>query len=283
MLCVVAIVTVAGTVAHVRGNVAEVQSGIDAGSSSLDPQKMIEAQRSFFNARYDDAAALTLELRASSPEDLAVCELRTSALLFQIKAALGDRPDKDKAFKQCAECAGVMATFLSEIARGQVLARARLRAAPDDDEARFFLGKIDLNYVWLQLGTLGRKTGWDEYWEARKSLDAVLARNPAHVRARVARAWIDYIVDTRMPRGTRWMLGGGNRKKALLDVQKAVEADASYFEHVEAMFALWDLQVRERNVAAASTTARVIARDFPDNRELTKFLERHHPAPPPPR
>jgi len=61
----------------------------------------------------------------------------------------------------------------------------------------FFLGKLDLNYVWLQLGPLRRKTGWDEYWEARRSLDAVLKANPRHVRARVARAWIDYIVDTR--------------------------------------------------------------------------------------
>jgi hypothetical protein len=31
------------------------------------------------------------------------------------------------------------------------------------------------------------------------------------LRARVARAWIDYIVDTRMPLGTRWLLGGGNK------------------------------------------------------------------------
>jgi hypothetical protein len=26
-----------------------------------------------------------------------------------------------------------------------------------------FFGKLDLNCVWLQLGPLGRKTGWDEY------------------------------------------------------------------------------------------------------------------------
>jgi hypothetical protein len=25
--------------------------------------------------------------------------------------------------------------------------------------------------MWLQLGTLGRKTGWDEDWEARRSLN----------------------------------------------------------------------------------------------------------------
>jgi hypothetical protein len=52
----------------------------------------------------------------------------------------------------------------------QAIARARLEVDPGDEQMLFFLGKVDLNYVWLQLGTLGRKTGWDEYWEARRSL-----------------------------------------------------------------------------------------------------------------
>ncbi len=52
-------------------------------------------------------------------------------------------------------------------------------------------------------GRSAEKTGWDEYWEARRSLDFVVRRQPQHVRALVARAWIDYIVDTRMPWGTR--------------------------------------------------------------------------------
>ena len=48
-----------------------------------------DAQREFYNARYDTAAAQTLELRTSDPEDLAAHELRASALLFQLKNALG--------------------------------------------------------------------------------------------------------------------------------------------------------------------------------------------------
>jgi hypothetical protein len=47
---------------------------------------------------------------------------------------------------------------------GVALAHERLQSTPDDDTARFFLGKLNLNYVWLQLGPLGRKTGWDQYW-----------------------------------------------------------------------------------------------------------------------
>ena len=129
--------------------------------------------------------------------------------------------------------------------------------------------------MWLQLGTVGRKTGWSEYWEARKSLDAVLKHNPDHVRAQVARAWIDYIVDTKLPRGTKWMLGGGNRKKGLLRVQEAAQSAVEPFVQAEAMFGLWDMQVRERNMADAVVTARALARDFPDNQDLAKFLASH--------
>ena len=237
-----------------------------------------DAQSLFFNAQYDAAAALALELRTSDPDDLAIWELRTSSLLFQLKAELDDHADKEKAFKRCLECPGLLTAFLGDTARGVALAHERLQSTPDDDTARFFLGKIDLNYVWLQLGPLGRKTGWDEYWEARRSLDAVLARDPGHVRARVARAWIDYIVDTRMPFGTKWLLGGGNRKRAVLVMRDAASADADFFVHAEARFALWDLQVRERNVPAAVAVARGLAADFPENPELAKYLDAHGPA-----
>ena len=209
----------------------------------------------------------------SDTDDLASVELRSSALLFQIRSLLEGRPAKDDALKRCAPCPGLIAAFFAEVRHGQNLARAKVRANPADDETLFFLGKLDLNYVWLQLGPLGRKTGWDEYWEARRSLDAVLERNPRHVRARVARAWIDYIVDTKMPWGTRWLLGGGNRKQALTDVREAAGMDAEFFTHAEAEFALWDMQLRERDMIQATEAARRLARDFPDNREVAAFLE----------
>ena len=88
------------------------------------------------------------------------------------------------------------------------------------------------------------------------------------MRARVARAWIDYIVDTKMPWGTRWVLGGGNRKRALTDVREAAQMESDFFTHTEAEFALWDMEVRERNMAYATDVARRLAHDFPDNREL---------------
>jgi len=266
------------------GAVVCLSTGTDASQSvaldrsvPLDRPTLAEAQRLFYNARYDEAAALILAWRSSDTEDLAAYEIRTSALHFQLKGALGDHPDKEKTFKQCVPCPDLMAAFLSDTARGQALARARLRSNPGDEAALFFLGKLDLNYVWLQLGTLGRKTGWDEYWEARKSLDAVLQGNPRHVRARVARAWIDYIVDTRMPRGTRWLLGGGSKKRALVAVRQAASTEADFFIHAEAEFALWDMQVRERNLTEATAIARRLAGDFPENHELVHFLKVNDP------
>ena len=239
----------------------------------LERSTLTDAQSLFYNARYAAAAALTLALRVSDTEDLASLELRSSALLFQLRGLLERRPGKDDPLRNCATCPDLIAEFLADVQRGQTLARTTLRSIPGDEAALFYLGKLNLNYVWLQLGPLRRKTGWDEYWEARRSLDAVLTHNPRHVRARVARAWIDYIVDTRMPWGSRWLLGGGNRKRALTDVREAAQMESDFFSHAEAEFALWDMQVRERDMAQATDVARRLARDFPDNREVAAFLE----------
>ena len=165
--------------------------------------------------------------------------------------------------------------FVRDTRAGQAAARAKVKASPNDDAALFLVGKLDLNWVWLQAGTLGRKTGWSEYWEARHSLDAVLKHNPQHVRAKVARAWIDYIVDTRLPRGTKWVLGGGSRKRALQALREAVMADADTFTKAEARFGLWDMLVREKNYSEAVVVARELAKDFPENTDLPKFLKAH--------
>lgn len=235
-----------------------------------------DAQHLFYNASYEAAAALTLDLASPEGEGLAACELRTSALLFQLKRLLGNQSDKSAAFKRCAACPALMSAFLRDIERGQTLARNSLKLDPADEEALFFLGKIDLNYVWLQLDLLGKKTGWNQYWEARRSLDAVLSRNPHHVRALVARAWIDYIVDTRLPRGTKWLLGGGGggKKRAMTVIRQAADTESDFFVRAEAGFALWEMQVRERRMAEAKEVALGLARDFPENQQLTEFLAR---------
>jgi len=245
---------------------------------------LTDAYRLFYNARYEEAAALAMALR-STTQDLENDEVRTSALLFQLRGLLNgqdardndNKSQKSEMLKACAKCAEVMAAFMVDLHHGQALARARLKTKPNDEEALFFLGKLDLNYVWLELGLLGHKTGWDEYWEARKSLDAVLKQNPNHVRARVARGWIDYIVNTRMPWGTRWILGGGNKKRGLASVREAAKMDADAWTRAEAEFALWDMNVREKNFDDATVIAQRLGRQFPENREVAKFLAMRTP------
>jgi hypothetical protein len=236
------------------------------------------AQLEYYNARYEAAAALTLGPCTTDANGVAACELHTAARLLQIRHALGASAGKASAWKDCLGCPALLSGFKLALARGQVLARAKLLDQPLDDETLFLLGKLDLNYVWLQLGTLGHKTGWDEYWEGRHALDNVLARQPGHVRARVARGWVDYIVDTKMPRGTRWLLGGGNKKKGLLAIREAAGTESDFFTRAEARFALWDTQVRERDASGALATASILIRDFPENQELRKFIETHRSA-----
>ncbi len=229
------------------------------------------AQSLFYNGQYAEAAEAT-ETLVGGEADLAAHELRTAALLFQLRRAIGEPQDKEKAFKACQRCAGLYADFMTQLKAGQQDARTVLKAHPGDANALFFLGKLDLNYVWLVLGTLGRRTGWEEYWEARHSLDAALVVQPTHLRARVARAWIDYIVDTRMPWGTGWLLGGGNKKRALAVMREAADAPGDFYDSAEALFGLWDMQVRERRFTEALDSARRLTVLFPNNPEVTRFI-----------
>jgi hypothetical protein len=252
-----------------------------AAAGQLDPT-LDDARHLFYNAQYH-AAAETANgvVPVSGDDELARDELRTAALLFQLKALLetpdGKRGDPRQALERCLPCGPLIAAFTADFTHGQNLARARLKADPADEAALFYLGKLDLNYLWLQLGPLRRKTGWDEYWEARRSLDAALKLNPGHVRARVARAWIDYIVDTRMPWGARWLLGGGDKKRALRTLGEAAATESDFFTQAEAEFGLWDMLVRERKVAEAVEIAERLGARFPDNPEVARFLEARRP------
>ena len=269
VLSVLAMAALAAPAAAAQSDGMSGQCGGD-----VDRTPLTVAQRLFYNGEYEQAAALTSA--ACGPADsLELCELRTSALLMWIKKAMGDAANKEKAWKACTKCQELMPLFVADTSRGQETARAALHANADDVATRFLLAKLDLNYVWLQLGILGRKTGWREYWEARRSVDKVLSVNPSHLRARVARAWIDYIVDTRMPLGTRWLLGGGDKKRGLLSMREAARADGEFYARAEAGFALWDVQTREKQMTEAVVTARRLACDFPANEGLRHFLQKH--------
>ena len=51
--------------------------------------------------------------------------------------------------------------------------------------------------------------------------------------------------------------------------------DAEFFVATEALFGLWDMEQREAHIDEALAVARRLARDFPDNDEIAKFLRRH--------
>jgi tetratricopeptide (TPR) repeat protein len=232
-----------------------------------------DAQRLFYSARFEDAASAARDLTIANPDDLAAWELRTSALHFQLRRLIGNARDKKAAFARCAACGPVLDTFLEDTNRGRAVARARLEKNAMDDDAQFFLGKMDLSYLWLQLSTLDRKTGWNEYWEAKRLLEAILEQNPMHVRARVARAWMDYIVGTRVPWGTRWVMGGGNRDRGLKMVREAAQTPAEFYVGVEARFGLLEMLTREGQRDEALVVAKELLEKFPENRDLIRFIE----------
>ncbi len=246
------------------------------GEDSPEGAELAAAQIQFYSGRYEAAAATALaQIRADSPS-LWAHELRSTALLFQIKRLIPlDTPDKGRALRECTTCADLIAAFEAATRAGLDAARGILKADAANIDAQFVLGKLDLNHVWLYLGTLGRKTGWNEYWEGRRAIEAVLAREPNHLRARVAWAWIDYIVATKMAPGTRWILGGGNKKRAMAAMRDATAHNDDSFAGVEARFAVWDLHVREKNVDGALRAAHALAKEFPENPDILAFLDKH--------
>ena len=68
-------------------------------SARADAPALADAQRAFFNARYQTAADLALALQASDAEALAPYEVRTSALHFQLRDALGQDTDKGQSLQ----------------------------------------------------------------------------------------------------------------------------------------------------------------------------------------
>jgi hypothetical protein len=250
------------------------------GSTRIEAATLDDAQRLFYTSLFPESAAAAHAILETEPDNLAAWEVRTSALHFQLRRLLGEPKDRKAAMAKCAECRAVLTTFLDDVNTGRAAARARIAKAPDDDEARFFLGKLDLSYLWMQLSTLGRKTGWDEYWEAKRLLEGILEKNPMHVRGRVARAWMDYIVGTRVPWGTRWVMGGGSKSRGLAMVREAAQTPADHYTQVEAQFGLWEMLARDGKRDEAVGVAKELLKKFPENKDLARFVQNDgRPAP----
>jgi len=230
------------------------------------------AQQLFYSGKYLEAMAATAPLRQVPGSALGAYELRTSALHFRIKRLLGSAKDKEAAFKQCQSCADLLKEFMADVTAGRVLAREGLKSAPRDEAQLYLLAKLDLNEVWLNNSTLGRRKGFGLYKDARREIDSVLAINPNNLRARVAHAWIDYAVDTRVPFGFKWILGGGDRKRALKNMREAAAMKGGHWEEAEASFGLWEMLAAEKMTNDALTVARQLIVTFPENEELQRFV-----------
>src|SRR5512132_4417048 len=83
------------------------------------PPTLQAAQTMFYHGRYAETAEVTRELCTADVITLPACEVRTSALLFQVRRAIGESPDKNKAFTQCEECPALLAIFVAETRRAQ--------------------------------------------------------------------------------------------------------------------------------------------------------------------
>jgi hypothetical protein len=86
---------------------------------------------------------------------------------------------------------------------------------------------------------------------------------------------MDYIVGTRVPWGTRWMFGGGNRTRALQAVREAAQVSGDFYTEVEADFALWEMLSRDKKMAEAVAVAKELQVRFPENPDLPRFIEQN--------
>jgi hypothetical protein len=83
---------------------------------------------------------------------------------------------------------------------------------------------------------------------------------------------MDYIVGTRVPWGTRWVMGGGDRDRALKTLRDDPPPQADFYAKVEADFALWEMLAREGKRAEALPVAQGLLAKFPENEDLAKFV-----------
>lgn len=233
-------------------------------------EKINEARERFYEEKYEEAQRVTLVARSLEPSDPESYELSTTVMLFQLKKITGiDGADEQRKVKKtltsCRVCPELLRQFENDSTEGIRLARHILSKRPDDERAMFLLAKIDLNRLWLFLQILDKMKGWREYQEARKLLVKLLARNPNHVRALTALAWINYIVAERNFL-LRAILGGGSKKTAYKQLHHAAACvQCDFFDRIEAKFSLFDILRQEKRFAEALVVAEELSARFPEN------------------
>ena len=134
-----------------------------------------------------------------------------------------------------------------------------------DDDTLFFLGKLDLNYVWLQLGPLQQEDRLGRVLGKRGSRSTPCSRAIRATSGRASPAPGSTTSSTPRCRGGRArVLGSGNQKKALTNVR---EGGAVWTRISSRMrkpeFALWDITGAGARHVNATDTARQLAQRLP--------------------
>jgi hypothetical protein len=84
---------------------------------------------------------------------------------------------------------------------------------------------------------------------------------------------MDYIVGTRVPWATRWVMGGGSKSRGLKMVREAAQTPADFYTQIEARFGLWEMLTRDGQRDEAVAVAKELLTQFPENKDLSKFVE----------
>ena len=136
----------------------------------------------------------------------------------------------------------------------------------------YYLAKIDLNYLWMQFSTLGHRTGWDEYWEAKRP-DRGRAHEATHPPPGTGGPGVDGL-----HRGHAGALGhtvGDGRREPGPRAQDPAQCRSragDFYAKVEADFALWEMLAREGKRDEALPIAQGLLVKFPENEDLSKFV-----------
>ena len=233
------------------------------------------AKEAFYNERYAEADALALKARGILPREPESYELRTTVLLFRLKRELGVNGQKANraGISHCAACPGLLVAFEEDLRAG-IREAERLRGdIRHRNRADFFLAKLRLNRIWLNLQVLDQKRGLGDYRDARHRLQEILAREPDHIRAVTAFAWIDYIVGDRNY-VFRKLLGGGDKDRAMASLYRALvlceEGGRNEFDCAEARFGLLEILKSEGRTGEERILAKKLFQRFPGNSGLAR-------------
>ncbi len=231
-------------------------------------RKMERAKDAFYNERLEEAEQLTLADRLDEPDDPESYELRTTVLLFRLKAEVGAKGKRrGRDIESCLACARLLAEFQADLEAGLGKSRAILEREPGNSRAQFLLAKLILNRLWLNLQVLQRKKGWNDYKESSRMLDRVLMAEPDNVRALTARAWIEYVVgDQNFV--VRALLGGGDKAKAIRDLRRAIALPGGEYELAEAKTSLVEMLASEGETEEARELAAQLNARFPENKSF---------------